>query len=712
MLVAGGIECARVWPSGGAGAGFLLLLGAQIIAFTAMWVVPVVGVLVGLAAVAPRVLPPATGSRSWGWLLWLPPALWLMLTLGGSVHTWGARNFHRRDLASAVIPLALLGIDVAVVAAAVAGHRLARHWLARVPVRWAWAGLAGGVALIAALHLVRFPDVTRDPLFAVTAQVAVVAVAAGAMLWLPRRLPWQPRWVTSAALGLVVVLLWMLILFGGRIAPLHTPAVVAAVQSRGLIAARIARLATRVGDGDGDGFSRFFGGMDCDDDDPGVHPLARDVPDNGLDEDCFEGDLVSAAVAELRASRLAARRPPQQRVRNVLLITVDALRADAVGFGGAEHPTTPNLDDLAQRGVVFTAAYAHGPSTRRAFPSLLAGRYPSNIHWLDTRSELLYPVSHPDNLFLAEAVRAGGILTAAVMAFSYAKDSRFDQGFNRKKVRPASHYRQEINAHVIVDDALVWLREWARIEPPPRFFLWLHFYEPHFPYARHADSLGTTPLLRYLSEVRYVDRQIGRLLAALGELGLADDTAIVFTGDHGEEFGEHGGTTHGDLYREDLHVPLLVVVPGLPARTVGSVVEHVDVAPTIVELLGLVIPDAFDGDSLVDLLAGGAEDADAIAFAELIPDVKVSRRVLTVIDRSWQLVVDFRLGARELFDLRHDPRAVRNVFADAPAEARRLEARLRRHLALRAGAGRISREGDEDGDEGARRPSASAEDER
>src|SRR5690606_22470502 len=145
-------------------------------------------------------------------------------------------------------------------------------------------------------------------------------------------------------------------------------------------------------------FAGLFGGMDCDDGDPAVHPLATDIPDNGVDEDCFEGDLSAAAVAADRQVRLARRRPPRQRARNLILITVDALRADAVGFGGAEHPSSPTMDRVAAGGAAFSRAYAQAPMTRRSFPALLAGRYPANIHWLDLESAYPYTVSHAENL--------------------------------------------------------------------------------------------------------------------------------------------------------------------------------------------------------------------------------------------------------------------------------------------------------------------------
>jgi arylsulfatase A-like enzyme len=282
-------------------------------------------------------------------------------------------------------------------------------------------------------------------------------------------------------------------------------------------------------------------------------------------------------------------------------------------------------------------------------------------------------------------LQSAGLKTAMAVPFNYAVNSRFDQGFEEKQVRPASRYKDEICGNLVVDDASKILAGWAAAGPSPRFFLWVHFYEAHFPYARHPEyRFGDEPHDRYLAEVRYIDEQVGRLLARLDELGLADTTAVVFTGDHGEEFGEHGGEAHGDLYPEDLRVPLLVHLPGAAARRITGEVRLIDVAPTITDLLGVAPPPSFDGESLVPQL-DGAPVPDRPMFAELIPDKKVPRRVVSIAAGGWQLIVDFALGSRELFDLKEDPTAQKNRLVEAPDRARELEGLLRRHMELRVG---------------------------
>jgi choline-sulfatase len=561
-----------------------------------------------------------------------------------------------------------------------------RGRIERLPGGAVLAIAIGGVVMAAVVHLARFPAVLDDPLIPALLQIAVVIAIGAAVFVQVRALPRRPGWIGLGVFAGIWLALLVVLMQGGRIAPLSYPVAAAALEQRGLAAARIAPLVGRLGDGDGDGFGRWFGGLDCDDGDADIHPLAADRPDDGVDQDCFEGDLAASALAADRAERARGRRPPVKRADNLILITVDALRADAVGFGGAKKPSSPHLDRLARRSTVFTAAWSPAPMTRRAFPALLAGRYPTNIHWLDLETSYPYPVSHQDNVYLAEVLQGGGLATAMAVPFNYAVNSRFDQGFEEKRVRPASRYKDEICGNRVADDAVKVLEGWAAAVPRRRFFLWVHFYEAHYPYVRHAEyRFGDQPRERYLAEVRYIDQQIGRLLERLDELELAGTTAIVFTGDHGEEFGEHGGETHGDLYPEDLRVPLLVHLPGAAGRKIAGEVRLIDVAPTAADLLGVAPPASFDGESLLPQVVDGAPLPDRPIFAELIPDKKVPRRVVSIASGGWQLIVDFALGSRELFDLRRDPTGQRNRLVEAPDQARRLEVLLRRHMELRLG---------------------------
>jgi arylsulfatase A-like enzyme len=315
--------------------------------------------------------------------------------------------------------------------------------------------------------------------------------------------------------------------------------------------------------------------------------------------------------------------------------------------------------------------------TRESFPSMLAGRPPSRIHWLDQQNNYPYPVSHEDNHFLAEYLSEAGIATAFAVPFKYPVNAHFDQGFGEKKVEPSSKFKNDTSAEKVVDDAIAELG--TMTTSGKQFFLWVHFYEAHHPYVEHKGfERGKSELKRYLSEIAWIDSQIGRLLTHVDST-----TAVIFTGDHGEEFGEHGGQFHGDLHIEDLHVPLIVAMPGQTPGAMDVPVSLLELAPTIAELLGIAIPDTFFGESWVPWLEGEAPPEDRTVYAEVLPDRKQPRRLLTVIDARWQLIVDFQLGGRELYDLSKDPWGKRNLVADNPVVARDLEIRLRRAMALR-----------------------------
>jgi arylsulfatase A-like enzyme len=202
-------------------------------------------------------------------------------------------------------------------------------------------------------------------------------------------------------------------------------------------------------------------------------------------------------------------------------------------------------------------------------------------------------------------------------------------------------------------------------------------------------NFGKSQHDKYLAAVRSVDNELGRLLARLETLGVSQETALIFTADHGEEFGEHGGKYHGALYTEHLHIPLLIHLPGGRRASFDTLVSLVDIPPTVLELMGLPIPDEYDGQSLVPWLESGKGPGERYVFAEASPN-PVKRDRVTLIGPRWQLIVGYRSGIRRLYDLSNDPTAQNNVLLDYPQQAQQLEARLRRFMALRIGPLRIT----------------------
>jgi hypothetical protein len=372
----------------------------------------------------------------------------------------------------------------------------------------------------------------------------------------------------------------------------------------------LVRLVRRLTDVDRDGFSSLFGGGDCAPFDPNVHPGAREIPDNGIDDNCRHGDAKRAPT--LRREENPVSTPP---TINVLLVTIDALRADHTSAYGYARDTTPRLRALAEQGRLFENAYTSGGWTCIALPSLFAGVWARKISTqmvaLTNRLTLLElpwePKLLPGETFgmmltvphrtprwmLHEALRARGFRTAAAYAapLSHLVES-LGGGWDAHAVGPKTSDSQ------VVDAALARL---AEIGDHP-FFLWVHLYSPHEPQTDHegVPTYGTTIVDRYDHEVAAADRELGRLVDAVDAIE-SRATAIIVAADHGEAF-EWGFQFHGnDLFEEGIRIPLIVRAPGASPRRVSFPASLVDVAPTILSLTGANVPAGLDGDDLTQI---------------------------------------------------------------------------------------------------------------
>jgi len=300
----------------------------------------------------------------------------------------------------------------------------------------------------------------------------------------------------------------------------------------------------------------------------------------------------------LAAVLLAACRGEEPQV-NGLLITLDTTRADALSCYGNPEPTTPHLDALAADGVLFKGAHTVMALTLPAHTSMLTGLAPLR-HGIRDNGVFVLPQEAES---VAERARAAGYDTAAFVS-SVVLDDDFglEQGFetysvpSRRGEVERAHGAERPAAQTI-DAVLDWLAGRDASRP---FFLWVHLYDPHHPYAPPADFAGrfATP---YLDEVAAMDAEIGRLFADLASRGLWDETFVLALADHGEAFGEHGEVTHGTfVYQPTLQIPFLARWPrSAPERRAGErsdeIVGAVDVAPTLVEALGLAPLGAIDG---------------------------------------------------------------------------------------------------------------------
>jgi arylsulfatase A-like enzyme/Flp pilus assembly protein TadD len=389
--------------------------------------------------------------------------------------------------------------------------------------------------------------------------------------------------------------------------------------------------------------------------------------------------LGGAFVFRDRLTRALAPRP-----RNLLVVTIDTLRADRVGVYGHAAARTPRLDSLAASGLRFARAATVTPLTLPAHSSLFTGSFPARHAVRDNGGYYLAEA----HVTLAEVLRDRGYRTGGFVS-SFVLDSRWGiaQGFDRYFDEfDLSGVKQMAGMDAIqrpgaetVDAAVRWLGE----EDERPFFLWVHLYDPHTPYAAPADWARQFPRSMagaYDAEIAYADFQLGRVLDALGDR--RGETVIAVLGDHGEMLGEHGEQTHGFfVYDAAVRIPMVIAGPGLPARVIEDQVRIVDVMPTVLEALGAAAPPVVQGASL--LAAARGERLALLAMAESwYPRFHYGwSELVAVQDGRYKLI---RAPRRELFDLRADP-GERNDLAQAdPARADAL-ARALEEMSARLG---------------------------
>lgn len=357
---------------------------------------------------------------------------------------------------------------------------------------------------------------------------------------------------------------------------------------------------------------------------------------------------------------------------SVLVITLDTTRADHLSPYGYMNAPMPSLERLAREATVFNQALSVSPLTLPAHTSLFTGLLPPK-HGVRDNADRPLAATYTT---LAEVARAQGLRTAAFVGSAVLDRERgLAQGFDvysdvgRGDRRPGSEPQR--TAAQVVDQAVKWLTSDNRA----RFFLWAHLYDPHHPYDPPEPFRSGTGDA-YGGELAFAESQIGRLLDVLDASGRRDDTIVVVVGDHGESLNEHGEEHHGIfLYESVLRVPLMIRMPGLPARRVPEVVRITDVMPTVLALAGISGPLG-DGVSLVDLMTGDRHGLDLEAYAESLYPQRFGWSPLYALRDSRYKFID--APKPELYDLDRDPFEQHNIVAErstiAAAMKRRLDA--------------------------------------
>jgi arylsulfatase A-like enzyme len=473
----------------------------------------------------------------------------------------------------------------------------------------------------------------------------------------------------------------------------YEPARKAATAHAGIVAAFLEG-ARRVFDFDRDGFPSMLGGGDCKDDDASINPGSFDWPDDGVDQDCDGRD---ASVAALTPGPLHPVPDAVPRDLNVVFVTIDTLRADHLGCYGHARPTSPELDRLAAQGILFETGWAHAPSTRYSMPALATARWPAVITWQDCAGcDNWWPRLSPSDRTVGEAFHDLGYVTGALYSYGYFKkrDARgFERGIDHYDDRRAALH-VNVNGPMesvgsssreVADDAIAFLTA----QRDKKFFLWVHFYDPHLGYERHAEApvFGQSQADLYDGEIWYTDHHFGRVLAHLRTLGIDGRTAVFVTGDHGEGLGERKIVAHGyDLYGPQTKVPFIARVPGLAPRKVKTPVGHVDIAPTLVNLARGQAPRTFLGRSMVDLMTGTVSGRPpGPVFQEVSFEGPTVRRGIVTETHHlvWRAVPD---NTTECFDLVADPGETRDLWATPAGEpvCRRLKEELQAQVSALA----------------------------
>ncbi len=388
-----------------------------------------------------------------------------------------------------------------------------------------------------------------------------------------------------------------------------------------------------------------------------------------------------------------------KRRPNVLIYLIDTLRADHLGCYGHTEKTTPNIDRLARDGVVFERTYAQAPWTKASTASIFTSNYPTT-HGASTKMD---GVISPDCVTIAEVLKENGYYTGGFIANAWVDpEFGFGQGFDEyHKMKDLvegvdAGGKRSLRAEHINGVVFPWLEK-HKDEP---FFLYIHSVDPHDPYAPahpfddfnpkyEGIITGSTGQLRsfetqkpklsegdlaqleglYDGEIRYNDHHIGRLMEKLESLGILDDTIVIITSDHGEEFADHGSYLHGkNLYESMIRIPFVMRCPGwLPKNMrIGAMVQSIDIMPTVLEILDIDIPTEAQGKSTVPLLEGKTNRIHDFVFSERTDGSSKNPEyyILTAISERLKLIT-YPSGrnrrynrhgfTKELFNLESDP---------------------------------------------------------
>ncbi|MCL4821038.1 MAG: sulfatase-like hydrolase/transferase [Vicinamibacteria bacterium] len=387
---------------------------------------------------------------------------------------------------------------------------------------------------------------------------------------------------------------------------------------------------------------------------------------------------------EAAARALLLRRTPAPSELNVVVVTLDTLRADHLGCYGHPEVQTPHIDALAEQGVLFEQATATVPLTFPSHSSMFTGQIPPTHGVRDNGGFFL----EPDKVTLAERLKEAGWTTGAFVA-AWVLENRWGlaQGFDHysdrfdlSKYKVVSLGTVQKRGDEVMDDALRWIEQ----NRQRKFFAWIHLYDPHTPWDPPEPYKSRYPGQAYAGEVAYTDAVVGRLTAYLKEKGLDRNTVIVLTADHGESLGEHGESTHAFfVYDATTHVPFIVKTPWGDRGRAKTQVSGVDLMPTVLDLVGLPPQPGIEGRSVARAVLHPEAELGHVAYSETyFPRYHFGWQHLRALRDGREKYID--APEPEFYDVLADPKESKNLYKSMSARAER----LRLALEKLAGAGR------------------------
>lgn len=394
---------------------------------------------------------------------------------------------------------------------------------------------------------------------------------------------------------------------------------------------------------------------------------------------CAGSVLILGTVAGIFLSRGPAVSAGAYAGYNLLLVTIDTVRADHLPLYGYEKVETPALDALASSSFIFENAICHAPMTLPSHASLLTGKLPI-AHGIHDNSG--YFLDQKDTT-LAEMLKPAGYATAAFVS-AFVLDSRWglNQGFDyyfddfnlteHEGMNPRDVQRQ-------ASDTEREASKWLEANAARKWFCWVHFYDPHDPYtppepyrSRYAGHL-------YDGEIAYADAMLGKLIQKLETVGALDRTIVIVTSDHGEGLGDHSEPTHAMfLYRTTLHVPLIIRIPGCKGSRVRDLVQHIDVIPTILSLLGVQQAADLHGGSLLDLMNKHENKKRTVFSESRYAEIHYGWSPLFSVTADPYHYID--APSPELYNWQDDPGEKKNLVLQEPSVAKVLRADLQQVL--------------------------------